>query len=283
MRLTYFLEDAYDKLWNARETNISKYDSSDEWLADFFGEQEYMRESTIDLSLPKLRFTSRLLTSEKTEEDIANVKLLYGSLQKLSPLQASNPYLWGCLTHTVYRPYTVHRWLDDKKYVQADIKKKLTRIERRFFVTNRERSINATSQERANHRALHHNAISRLWWYGYMSYDSKDSNNPFRLTEILVQNTKVCSDFMNTPCCWNRIVGKGILRAVDDISKSHIKGGMAGAFRALKKYLNRYSAVSSLDYLSEDEVYSLCMEFFKTLRKDDLNIDGNESELDEEE
>lgn len=256
MSVPYFTEEAYERLRNFAPENMEHYICGDDWLDAFFGGQEYQNESSINVSLPQMvPFSSRLSVEERTREDIANVKQIYGNMRSLSPLQATNPYMWTCLAHVVYPKYVVHRWFDDEGFDSLSEEKKRRRVQLRYFATGNERSLND-------------NAISRLWWYGFISYDSDNRGNPFHLTEVLVSNTKFCTDFMLSHCCWNRTVGRGVLRAAADIIPTLSgKEGISGYYRPLKKYLNRYGAVSSLDFLSEDDVYSLSMEFIQSQRK----------------
>jgi len=258
-RIVFFLEDAYMTLYDNIGGNVSCYVQRDDWLDDFFSGQEYKKESTIDYFLPALLEmktpAKRLANEEKTIEDIANVKILYSSLRGLSPLQATNKYMWACLTHTMYKDYVTHRWMDET----LSDERKATRIERVFFFTKRE----------TQSRAIEINAISRLWWYGHVSYDDANPTNPFHLTEILVSNTKFCRDFMLSKCCESRTVAKGVLLAIADFIPMLEKGeGISGYYRNyLKKYLNRYGAVTSLDLLDVEEVHNLSLNYLIGVRK----------------
>ena len=216
-------------------------------------------------------FSSSLAVDERAAEDIANVKQIYGNMQNLTPLQATNPYLWSCLAHTAYRDYVLHRWFDESIVSSLSDEKKEKRVMSRFFATSNERSLN-------------NNAIARLWWYGFLSYDKENRSNPFHLTEVLVGNTKFCTDFMLSHCCWNRTIGKGVLRAAKELIPTFSgREGISGYYRPLKKYMNRYGAVSSLDYLSEDDVYNLAMEYITNLRKREPIIDVSNDDEDYDE
>lgn len=270
-RIQYFLEEAYDKLRDGVGANSKKYLSGEDWMDTYFTGQEYIKESTIDVLLPEVvPFSGRLAVDQRAIEDIANVKQIYGNMRTLTPLQATNKYMWTCLAHTVYKEYVLHRWFDDDKFDALSDEKKAKRIFSRFFATSNERSLN-------------NNAIARLWWYGFMSYDAQNRSNPFHLTEVLVGNTKFCTDFMLSHCCWNRSVGKGVLRAAADLIPQLNKNeGISGYYRRLKKYLNRYGAVTSLYFLNEDDIYNLSMEYLQKQRKN-APIEGDdpdESDLD---
>lgn len=269
MRAVYFTEEAYDALKSGVPHNMPHYLDGQKWLDEFFNGQEYMRESSIEVSLPAMvPFSSRLAVDERASEDIANVKQIYGNMKNLTPLQATNPYLWTCLAHTVYSDYVLHRWFDDDLFPTLSEDKKEKRVLSRFFATTNERSLN-------------NNAIARLWWYGFLSYDKQNRANPFHLTEVLVSNTKFCTDFMLSHCCWNRTIGKGVLRAAKDLIPTiYGREGISGYYRHLKKFMNRYGAVSSLDFLSEDDIYNLAMEFFTSIRKKGAVLEDEPDDLD---
>jgi len=278
MRLSYFVEEAFSDLHSNITKNLELYEKDEDWLESYFKGHKYKEESTIDFSPPSLYpFQKRLNDEDKTKEDIANVRIVYDNLKDLSPLQASNKYMWTCLAHTTYRKYVIHRWLDDDKFSSYDEKTKAGRIRRVFFVSEGKRSLEA-------------NAIARLWWYGFMSYDAGTPSNPYHLTEKLVANTKFCRDFMQTPCCENRTVGKGVLLAIEDFKQTlGSNEGISGYYRHLKKYLNRYGAVTSLDALDENEVRKLSFDYLCKMKKieiieeDDIEDDIDlEYELEDE-
>lgn len=130
MKVSYFSDEAYGDLYAKISNNTSKYYQDEDWLDEYFKGREYKFESTIDFSLPELySFPDPLTDENKTDEDIANVRIIYGQLKKLSPLQATNKYMWACLAHTVYCKYVQHRWNDGK----LSENEKITRIRRRFF------------------------------------------------------------------------------------------------------------------------------------------------------
>lgn len=43
------------------------------------------------------------------------------------------------------------------------------------------------------------NAVSRLWWAGYLSYDEDNSADHYHLTKILFTGQQICADIMDTP------------------------------------------------------------------------------------
>lgn len=248
MGIKYLLEPAYDELIDSIDLNRELYSQDTNWISKFFAGRRFSKESSIELIKPDLFVMDGVLTDEdKALEDLTNVKTLYNAFNSLEPLQATNKYLWTYLAHVTYRKYVIHRWMPATNN---------STIETRFFVTN-------------NANSVFDNAISRLWWYGYVSYDESNPKNQFHLTDILLMNQTICTDFVDTRYSKNRVIGKGVLMALKEFSmKLGPREGITEYFRSFNKYFNRYGAVSSLDFLSSNDVYIIALEYMKKLRKE---------------
>ena len=99
-----------------------------------------------------------------------------------------------------------------------------------------------------------------------------------------MSNTTFCTDFMLSLCCENRVVGKGVLLAVADFIQTLGKNeGISRYYRYLKKYLNRYGAVTAIDTLDESEIRTISLDYLNELRnKRIIPKDANGTEVDEE-
>ena len=119
MRIKYFTESAYLELFDGISDNISSYSLADnKWVKELFGDREYCKESRIESCLPSL---------DAADEEYSNVVIFYDVFKdKLSPKQASNPYLWAYLTHLEYWEYTNKRWAAEGMSVET--------VKQRFFV-----------------------------------------------------------------------------------------------------------------------------------------------------
>lgn len=108
--------------------------------------------------------------AQKSQEDLVNTRLIYEAFRNLTPLQASNKYMWTYLCHAVpeYRAYIQDRWMQEERS---------NTIKNRFFVTT-------------PGSLLNDNALSRLWWYGYLTYDRHSSN----VLELLCKSLKESDD-----------------------------------------------------------------------------------------
>lgn len=244
MNLRYFTEEAYNDLYYNIQKNLPNYSSKDEWLDAYFkNSSEYYKTSSVEVG----DFAPIYKTDDKNAEDIENVKKLYEAFKNLTPLQASNKYLWTYLCHGVkeYREYVQKRWMQDARE---------NTVKNRFFATT-------TSS------LLNDNALSRLWWYGYLTYDRKNDN--YDLTEILLTNQTICTDVMDTNNRMNFNRMRGVLWAIRDFKTKISNGeGITDYFRECKKFLNHYGAVINLEFLSSEEIQNLALTYMKNLRNE---------------
>ena len=91
-----------------------------------------------------------MITKVKTMTIYLTSNLYSDYKDKITPLQASDPFLWSALCHISFKEYVLKRWKKDDGTV---------RLNQRFFATESRDSL------------LYYNAISRLWWSGYLTYD----------------------------------------------------------------------------------------------------------------
>ncbi|MDY0266270.1 MAG: DUF6339 family protein [Methanimicrococcus sp.] len=247
MKLKYFSEEAYDKLWYAFPENELLYEESMGWVLDFIGDGG-VYESSYSFPDIKLNYTVGPKSDfQKSQEDLENTQILYTKLKGLPPLHATNKLIWTYLSHVTFSNYVLDRWSNSRD------------LQVRFFATS-------------NSSSLFDNAISRLWWYGYLSYD-KTYSNPFELTKIMLMNQTICTDFIDATYSRNRILGRGVLQALKEFQESHLeeKEGITEYFRRCNKYLNRYGAVTVLDSMTSDEMKELALNFMIKDRKKTLN------------
>lgn len=254
MLLNYFTEEAYEKLLHEIKDNADKYFNEDEWLDDYFSNRNdyYQTSKSVDVNRFVPAYTHGNKTDEqKSQDDLINVRMIYDAYKNLTPLQASNKYMWTYLCHAVpeFRKYIRDRWMAEARE---------NTIKTRFFVTDS--------------GSLFDNALSRLWWYGHLTYDVNNSNH-YALTEILLINQTICTDVIDTlnRMNFNRI--KGVLLAIRDFKELlKEKEGITEYFRKCKKYLNHYAAVTTLDFLEAEEIQKLAFDYMVNLREKKLSI-----------
>ena len=248
MKLRCLKETAYYALLNNIDNNRNKYDTDKVWLDEYFNGQPYYDESSVTGSSFNFYFASEhLIDKQKSEEDIVNVKIVYSALRNLTPAQAINKYLWTYLCHANQDCYSYikHRW---------EIEKNQSSILTRFFV-------------RTPRDVINDNAIARLWWYGYLTYDKENTSNPYHLLNTLLINQTIATDVMDTLNRRNLHRLRGVLKGIKQYLeyKEGNSQYLGDRFRECKKYLNRYAAVTSFDFLSSEEICNLTANYMVSL------------------
>ena len=101
MYLNYFTDESYDKLWNDVDKNAEKYKDIEPWLEDYFGNTSYFKTSkSVNVNSFSPTYNPGVKSdAQKSEEDLINTRLLYEAFKGLSPLQATNKYMWTYLCH----------------------------------------------------------------------------------------------------------------------------------------------------------------------------------------
>ena len=250
MNLIYFTKDAYKLLKKDLDANKDNYYRDDPWLSEYFakvGLDEFYKTSSIVVSNLQLNCSGDDVES-KNNDDLLNIKLLYSDYKdKITPLQASDPLLWSALCHISFKEYVLKRWKKDDGTV---------RLDQRFFATEGRASL------------LYYNAISRLWWSGYLTYDeTRASTNPWHLTETLFSAQQIQKDLFDQSFSMNRTVVNGLLSALKTMQEEN-GNKCTTIFRACcDSYINHYGAVSILDTLSADDIETIAYNYMKKLVK----------------
>ena len=257
MKLQYFSENEYQELFDEVSINVSQYLKSNDgsWLNQKFNGRKYYRESRIDVTLPCLT------NGSSSEIELSNIMAVYNTLKdKLNPKQAANPYLWSYLSHFKYWEYTINRWFDDKEPSEA-------KIRQRFFC----------GSSGGSRIGLLRNSISRLWWFGYLTYQP-NSPRPYELTELMCSHSDLVQAILERKFSMNRNITIGILSAIKEINddpklknvgllKNSNGESQIYEWRELCKYINRFGAVTLLDTLSPDEIKEISKNYILSLRQ----------------
>ena len=230
VQLTYLTEEALNELDGAKTGNMALYEQDDPWLDSYFPSRQYTKTSSVAMALPTLKCDTSLT---EAEEDLVNTWLLYDAMKDLTPLQANSRQLWTYLSHVTYYEYCLDRWQQPGK---------MSWIETRMFVKG-DRGM----------RGLARHAISRLWWFGYLTYDA-DASNPYHYTETLLTAEQACLDLLDNNYSQSREVMRGMLKALSDYVEVKGARGITEPWRDCVQYVNRIGATRDLDFLGIDEV-----------------------------
>ncbi len=253
MNLEYFEEPAYDKLKQDIASNREKYSSNEDWLKTYFEGKKYSSVSGVTVgNVPKLECTDfNSLTDLNKKEidrinldnDILNIRMLYDAYKNLTPLQAINIYMWSYLAHTKYQEYVCNRWL----YREQDLDSRINTIKTHFFVEGKD-------------GLIVDNAISRLWWAGYLTYD-ENNDDKYHLTKILFSAQQIATDILDRRFSWNKKVMMGILLGLEKYKEDNAL--KVDPVRRCIKYFGRYAAVTMVDELPVDKISNIIYEYLK--------------------
>ena len=240
MFLGYFTEEAYDKLLNDVDVNLEKYSGTEEWLTEYFGNDAYFALSSVEVNKFNPYYTGG---GNEDENDFINARNLYEAF-KITPLQATNKYMWA---------YMCHCNQECRKYIQTRWGK--SSVSDRYFVSGDGLGL------------YYWNALSRLWWWAHLTYDKDNTRDPYALTKILFENQMVGRDFLGTLNGRNFNRTKGVLLALKDFKELvGPKEGIDKYFRESNKILNRYAAINVFDFLDAEEIKKIAYDTLVKVR-----------------
>ena len=128
-----------------------------------------------------------------------------------------------------------------------------TDIDKRFFATEGRSSL------------LYYNAVSRLWWSGYLTYDEDNKGNPWHLTEVLFSAQQIQKDLFDQSFSMNRTIVKGLLSALKRIQEERGNNATPVFRMCCHSYLNHYGAYSILDTLTAEEIEEIAYAYMKSI------------------
>lgn len=240
MILNYIKEPLYISLVDGIDRSVDKYSNiQPKWVGQHELSSIGVAETGISVSemRPLIMPTARKGVGLK---DLENTKLVYSDLKNLTVSQAQDHRLWAFLTHDSYWDYMQQRWPVTAKSV----------IKRRYFFESNTKD------------ALIRNGISRLWWFGHLTYD-KTLDNPFELTEVLLMNQDIQSALLERSFGRNKALLKTVLRFIrDNPDKFTSGGGMSKSIQRLGVHINLVGGVSLLDCMSEDQLNNIFLSVF---------------------
>lgn len=249
--IPYIRKNQLGKLRNAVKNNIELYKSEEphDWNA-FFGNEQFIRSSSIPVSED---IGSHIQMPENKDlKDAENSIIIYEALKDLTPQQATDERVWAYFTHFELWEYVQHRWpLKENAREEAAVRY----IQAHYFL----------SGVRGFFRD---NAVSRLWWMGWVASHCHHFNAEKTL-EILLYQSDVRANLLERASFG---MSKEIFSAVMKwLGKSYDGEKVLfqrETFRQLMKHLNRKGGRIMLNALKPKQLSDLIE---KTL-KDDLGL-----------
>jgi len=230
MRLRYFREGHLAQLKKGVKDSaiLNLYSKKDVWLDEYFDENNWSVDSNIFIQKIEL-----MKPDDQGLHDLENTRFIYDELKILKPYHANEERIWAYFTHSVFWDYMISRWPNEERSNNSI-------IERYFF----------SGQSK---RALLRNGISRLWWFGYMTYDEKYAD-PYMLTKVLLSKQDIAESIMGRAFSNNRKIIKSILIVLKEYNENIGSYPERNILRNLCEYLSYIGGVMVLDVLTKNEL-----------------------------
>ncbi|MDI3540742.1 MAG: hypothetical protein PWP66_280 [Thermosediminibacterales bacterium] len=210
--------------------NLKFYQQDEPWLSNYFEQDNWFLDTNISIE------NVELLEPEGPHKyDLENTRLLFDALKHLKVSQAIDERLWVYLTHETFWKYMRVRWAvgnqkDPVRFIR----------ERYFFMPDKG-------------RALIRNGISRLWWYGYITYDDNRAD-PYELTKTLLCKQDIAQQLLERNFSRSIKITKAVLSVLTELEKINKPLPDREQFRDLMKYINLLGGISVLDALDQSEL-----------------------------
>ena len=228
MMLNCFSSALVQALKDKAAANLVKYSEDNDWVVHLAGIGSHIRETGISIdALPEL-----IKPVQGDLGEAENVRRLHSALRQLSPLQAMDERLWVFLSHLPYWDYMQARWAPRTAGALRD---------RYFF-------------DGAGFGTLVRNGISRLWWFGHLTWDPKLSD-PYELTEILLCNQDVQQALLQRSFGKSRHVLLAVLEHIKLHRGTLYADGLGVKIKSKAKLLNVLGGVSLLDAMRKKAIH----------------------------
>lgn len=230
MKIKYIAEDDLIKIKSNITDLYIRVINNNETIESIFNDEKIVKDSSYEIREFSLDISQPKEKSYLT--DIENIQRVYNNMKCLSDSQASDERIWAAYTFSYFKDYMKYRW--ERKKVDASYE--------RYILKN------------PSHRALLRQGISRLWWYGRLTYD-ESRLDPYELTKFLCKDQDRLESLFGRNMFSNPNIGMGTIIALYDADKSGINVDRH-LIRNITKYLNILAGTYALDSMNKDEIYS---------------------------
>lgn len=257
MIINYLKSDALELLEKNISANVDKYTTKNEWLEEFFTENEMPSYSfNTGINVPDI---SLIIGDSKT--DVENAKILYEALKDaISPIQASDLRLWAALAHMNFWEYMSVRWSIENSDEDDEDEKSSNKLEARIAT----RYFFGASKGKAFARQ----GIARLYWSAYLTYDEENPNNPYEYTEYLFSKQDLFVALTERQLARNKVLILAILKVLKQ------QGDLKR--EVIRRYIlriNQSGGLVVLDALTPEDAYDFAKSILEEVLSEEENSD----------
>lgn len=247
--VSYFREKQLHKLKIAVAENLEVYRTGNSDWPSFFEGEGFLHPTTIPMAddlvlhMPKDKDKDKNKGKDENTMDAENCVLVYEALKNLTPQQATDERVWAYLTHFQFWEYVQKRWPLPK-----DPEKAKRSVLAHYFISG-------------SRGFFRDNAISRLWWMGWIA-----SRCPHfaieRTLEILLHKSDVRANLLErSSFAMSEEIFNVVMKRLGESYDSEDKGLFERKpFREFMKRLNRRGGKVVLNALEEKQLDSLTVE-----------------------
>lgn len=245
--LKFMSYDNLTMLKSGIQFNVEKYDSDDsKWINEYLSTENPFVPSKV--LYEKIVFKC---SDNPDKDDLENSKMIFNALKTLTPSQACDERIWTAITHGIGWEYMKKRWPLSK-----GAKDPVKYIKKNYFFAHGET------------RSLMTNAISKLWWVSYLTYDEL-SENPFWLTEYIYNDINgrgfplFGSNFSN-----NRFLLHTFLKTIKKFEDDNNLTLSRIEFISMIKMMNLWGGKIILECLSEQNLENKILKKLNSIAKE---------------
>ena len=256
MILHYLTEDALIALKENVENNLIEYkNATNDWIYSYLGVKKENNHNVFrEFKLRVDDFELRLPSDDERELsyiDLDNTITLFKAMMNLTEEQASDERLWAGLCHGDFWSF-----MNGRLAKNTGGKYPVNNILSHYFLFGIDGA----------RRALFTNTLSRYWWIGKLTMDSK-RKDPFELTKYWASDfsTKTLILFSNNYMSNPNIV-RGLISALLELGKEKGHGlNEHDLYYKASRYLNVLGATRILDYYSEEEIRYKVLNYIRSM------------------
>lgn len=218
--LPYFKEKTNTSLIKALKDILNEKD--DKAIFDYSG---YDAPDNLEQTL------IRNFQARRNGDDGENVCVLFDALKNLPPTVACDERFWAGFTLLSCWNFVRERWAMDEP-------EKLTESNVHYHFLFKE----------GGRASMVRNALSRLWWIGYLTYDETKSD-PYTLTRPICEKADYILNLFERSFSNSRMVVITIVEAIGEIHRAHRLEYHKDLVREILKYVNMLGGVYVLETL----------------------------------